>query len=292
MKIAVLTDIHSNCHSLEAVLNDITTEHPDVVVGAGDMVGCSAYPGTAKVWNLLHGQNIPFVLGNEEDRILRWYAPGVDSYLKNSVQYLPLRFRAAQFSVNDIEVMKTLPVNIVLDGPHGQDVLVCHASPGNLHRSPMHGIDADMEQDLDAVHAQVIVVGHLHTVWHHYWRGKLLVMAGSGGLPLRGKVNEVDYVVLTYHKQAWRFTYKTVYYDSLATIKEAAESGFLEQAGPIGWLMFDEILTQEDRVTSFLETYCPKDVPDDIEHWKRLVLGYLEHIGRWDAVKPYVQHVL
>ena len=260
MKIVVLTDVHSNFHSMSAVLEDIEAERPDFVVGAGDMVGCSAYCGAVEVWKTLHNKKIPFVLGNEEERILRFYSPDADPYLTNSVQFMPLQYRARQFTVNDIQTMRTLPLSIALEGPQGNDVLVCHASPGDLYKSPMQGIDAQMEQELQAVRAKVIVVGHLHTMWHQYAHEKLLIMAGSAGLPLRGKLDEVDYLVLMYHNQAWRFAYKTV--------------------------------TQEDHLIPFLREYCSDKEPSNMDDWKKLVIGYLDHVERWDMVKPYLQHLL
>lgn len=292
MKIAIITDAHSNIHSLKAVLDNIAFEQPDFVIGAGDMVGCSAYPGAVDVWTILHHQKIPFVLGNEEQRILNFFDPSANPYIKNSVQFMPLQYRARQFSEGDIETMRALPMSIMLDGPQKQNVLVCHASPNNIHKSPMQGIDAEMQQELQAVDAKVIVVGHLHTIWHQYWEGKLLIMAGSSGLPLRGKLDEVDYLMLTYQNQAWQFEYKVVKYDYQAAIKEVIQSDVLEQSGPIGWLMLDEILTQEDHLMPFLCEYCPEERPDEIESWKRLVIGYLEYIKRWDVVKPHVQHLL
>ncbi len=292
MKIAVIADVHSNFHSLNAVLDDIATEKPDFVVGAGDMVGCSAYPGAVAVWNTLQDKKIPLVLGNEEERILDFYSPASNSYLKNSIQFMPLRYRAKQFSSTDIETMKSLPMNILLKGPHEQNVFICHASPCDLHRSPMEGIDAQMGKELNEIKAKVIVVGHLHTLWHQYWQGKLLIMAGSGGLPLRGKLDEVDYLILTFQKPEWLFRYKTVKYDYRTAIGEVIKSEFLEQAGPIGWLMFDEILTQEDRLIPFFRDYCPKEKPNDMENWKKLVIGYLIHLKRWETTKPYLQHLL
>ena len=292
MKIAILTDVHSNFHSLKAVLEDIEAEKPDFVVGAGDMVGCSAYCGSADVWNTLRSQKIPFVLGNHEERLLRFYDPAADPSLRRSIQFMPLHYLSRQFSAHDIQSMQTLPLSITLEGPQGNDVLVCHASPGSLNKSPMQGIDAQMEQELQAVKAQVIVVGHLHAAWHQYWQEKLLIMAGSAGLPLRGKLDEVDYLVLTYHSGAWQFAYKTVKYDYRAALKEVIESDFLEQSGPIGWLMFDEALTQEDHLVPFLREYCSKKEPVSMGDWKKLVIGYFEHIKRWDAMRPYLQHLL
>lgn len=290
MKIAVITDVHSNYHSLSAVLDDIEIEKPDLIIGAGDMVGCSAYIGSIDVWNALHDKEIPFVMGNEEERIVRFHDPQSDPYLKKSVQFKPLQFRAMQFSTKQIDEMRALPMQLLLEGPQNQDVLICHASPCDLHRSPMRGIDSQMEKELYAVNAQVIVVGHHHKKWHQYWQGKLLIMAGSAGLPLRGKLDEVDYILLTYHKHEWQFEYKSVLYNYRAAIQEIIESEFLEKSRPIGWLMFDEVLTQEDHLIPFFNEYCPKEKPEDLENWTELVIGYLDYIKRWEIVKPYFRH--
>lgn len=292
MKIAVIADVHSNIHSLNAVLEDIAAEKPDLIAGAGDMVGSSAYSGSQAVWDILHDRKIPLVLGNEEERILRFHDPAPDELLKNSIQFMPMRYRARQFSSNQIEAMRSLPTSLLLDGHPGPAVFICHASPGSLDRSPMLEIDPHMQQELNAVPAGVVVVGHLHTTWHQYWQGKLLVMAGSAGLPLRGRLDEVDYLLLTWSRQAWHFVHKTVKYDHQAAVRDALQSDFLAQSGPIGWLMFDEILTQVDRLVPFLGEYCPTQKPDDLENWKKLVVGYLASINRWEALKSYVQDFL
>ena len=291
MKITVITDVHSNYQGLSAILNDIEVEKPDLVIGAGDMVGCSAYTGSIEVWNALHERGIPFVMGNEEERIIRYYDPSGDSYLKEAIQFKPLQYRAKQFSIDHIDQMRSLPLQIMLEGPQNQNVYICHASPRDLHRSPMLGIDSRMEEELHETRAHVIVSGHHHMKWHQYWQGKLLIMAGSAGLPLRGKLDEVDYLTLSFHKQKWHFEYKTVTYDYQAAIQEIIASGFLEKSRPIGWLMFDEVLTQKDHLIPFFNEYCPDERPDNLENWTKLVIGYLEHIERWESVKPFISHL-
>jgi predicted phosphodiesterase len=292
MKIAIITDVHSNIHSLNAVLNDIESENPDFIIGGGDMVGCSAFSGTKQVWDVLASKNIPLVLGNEEERIVRFHSPNPDAQFKRSIRFMPLQYRARQFSTIDIMKMSTLPVSITLAGPWGKDVLVCHASPNNINKSPMQAIDPQMAIDLQAAKAKVIVVGHLHSKWHLYWQDKLLIMAGSAGLPLRGKPDEVDYLILTSHHGNWQFRYKPVLYSYQTAIKEVIESDFVQQSGPIGWLMLDEALTQQDRITPFLQGYCSQKEPNNLDGWKRLVIDFLKHIQRWDALRPYIQPFL
>ena len=142
------------------------------------------------------------------------------------------------------------------------------------------------------MNAQVIVVGHHHKTWYQYWEGMLLIMAGSAGLPLRGKLDEVDYLILTNHKQKWQFEYKSVSYDYRAAIQEIIGSDFLEKSSPIGWLMFDEVLTQEDHLIPFFNEFCPVEKPDNLEKWTKLVIDYLDCKERWEVVKPYVHHLL
>ncbi|MBS3750607.1 MAG: hypothetical protein KGY39_03770 [Anaerolineales bacterium] len=117
-------------------------------------------------------------------------------------------------------------------------------------------------------------------------------MAGSAGLTLRGKLDEVDYLILTNRKHKWEFEYKTIKYNFRAAIQEIIDSDFLEKSNPIGWLMFDEILTQRDHLTPFFHDHCPEEKPISLKIWTDLVIGYLDHIKRWEFVRPHVQNLV
>ncbi len=289
MKIAVITDIHANLLALNAVLEDIAAQKPDQVICAGDMVGTSAYPDAPQVWQTLQERGIPCVLGNEEARIINFHGPEPDACWRDSVQFRPLQYRARQFSSDDVAALSELPITILVEGPHHQNVLICHASPGSLHRSPFDGIDPSMAQALQSVPASVIVVGHYHTRWHYHLQDQFIIMAGSVGLPFRGLLGQAEYLLLTCHGQTWDYEYRTVPYDHPAALARVLNSTFIEQGGPIGWLMLDEALTQQDRLSPFLDDYCPPDRPDDLAGWQRLVMDYLIRLKRWEVVKPYLQ---
>lgn len=288
MKIAIIADVHGNAHALDAVLEDIAAEKVDQIVGAGDLVGASAFEGAPRVWRTLLERSIPWVKGNEEARILDIRSAQPTPLFKDSVQFKPMQYRARQFSAADIDIMKNLPLTLSLPGPQGQDVLVCHATPCSLQGSPIFGIDAQMAACLQGLSEKVIVVGHLHSQWHTTWQDKLLVMAGSAGLPLRGALDEVDYLILTWRQGGWHFEYKLVHYDAAAAIKEALESDFIAQTGPIGWLMLDEMLTEEDRMVPFLTEFCPAKRPVDVAGWARLARAFLISKSRWEAIRPYI----
>ena len=68
MRIAVVSDIHSNVHALCRVLEDISQHQVDRTISLGDNVGYG--PDPCGVIQLLKGRNISAVLGNHELALL------------------------------------------------------------------------------------------------------------------------------------------------------------------------------------------------------------------------------
>ena len=64
MKLAILSDIHSNLHAFKAVLTDIENRNIDSIFALGDLVGYNAFPG--EVVNLMMETNIPSIMGNHD----------------------------------------------------------------------------------------------------------------------------------------------------------------------------------------------------------------------------------
>ncbi|MCP4754901.1 MAG: metallophosphoesterase, partial [Proteobacteria bacterium] len=91
MKIAVIADIHGNYHGLEAILDDIEHENPEVIVGAGDMAGCSPHSSGRKVLQTLQQRGIPMVLGNHEEYILSYHDPAPNPLVDRSIRFKPGR---------------------------------------------------------------------------------------------------------------------------------------------------------------------------------------------------------
>jgi predicted phosphodiesterase len=287
MKIAILADIHGNAHGLEAILEDIEREKPDVVVSAGDLIGCSLYPHSPQVWRTLRALRIPKVLGNQEEFVVTYHQPDPHPLIQTSVQFRPTQYVARQFTETDVDEMKALSMHVTLEGPDGQNVLICHAAPHTLQRSIAETLDERMASELAKVSASAIVGGHLHKQWHRHWGGKLLILAGGGGLPLQGE-HVAEYLLLTYRKKGWQFRYKTLPFDYRAALDAVLASPSLEQSGPIGWLMLDELLVQQDRLMPFFGQYCARPYPASWDGWAMSVIGYLKHLGRWEVVEPYL----
>ena len=67
MRIAVLADIHGNVLALEAVLSDLATRKPDLVVDLGDCVSGPLWP--RETMDRLSELNFPTVRGNHDRQV-------------------------------------------------------------------------------------------------------------------------------------------------------------------------------------------------------------------------------
>ncbi|MDH5605673.1 MAG: metallophosphatase family protein [Anaerolineae bacterium] len=292
MKIAIFGDVHGNLQGLEAVLADIIKEDPDIIVCSGDLI--VPWPDSLKCWDTVQGMDIPMVRGNQEEGMLTYHGPTPDPVIHSSVRFMPVQFAAKQFNQVHIHQMKELPLTRSIVGPNHQDILICHGMPTNTVKTFSLGIDDKITQELETVQETVIVAGHIHKRWHKHWNGKLLILTGSGGLPLDGQTETVDYLVLTFTKNAWEFTHKAVTYDHKGFIQRILDSDTLTKGGPIAWIMFDQLLTQQDTLTEFFTSYLPlyrdnKINDDDLQGWEQAAIDYLQSIGRWEIVKIFFQ---
>ncbi len=289
MKIAIFADVHGNKAALEAVLDAIDRQHPDAIVCAGDAV--NPFPDSEAVWQIIRARNIPIVRGNHEEYMLAYYQPARNSDIRQLIQFMPVRFAAKQLSTHTITEIDALPLTHTVVGPGGDDVLVCHASPLSADRSFAAGIDTEMATSLARVPAKTITGGHVHMQWQMRWRDKFLILTGSTGLPF-GETTAAQYLMLTHRNGKWYATHHTVPYNLSETIRTVTESRFLVDGGPIAWLMLDELLTAELRMVPFLRKFCPSPRPETLSEWRDWVRRYLEAIGRWDALQPYLREAI
>ena len=116
MKVAVISDAHGNLQGVEAVLEHMRQENPDIVIAAGDMV--NPFPDLAAIWQLLHSEKIPYLKGNNEEYLV-FHSQAADSDpLKLSPRFMPVRYSSSLFSQTDIKAEQ--PQSDVSYAVHGQ----------------------------------------------------------------------------------------------------------------------------------------------------------------------------
>jgi predicted phosphodiesterase len=288
VRVAVISDIHGNLRALEAVLTDIQDLGVDRIVCAGDTV--NPLESSLDVLHLLRDKDIPIVRGNHEDYVLfsRW---GGGPFDMSTPQFSPVAAVAKLFSDADLEYLNQLPLFVNVEGPGGDDLHVCHASPLANNKSFVPGIPDDMASSLAAIPQRTIVAGHFHQPMTTLWREKTLVAAGSVGLPLQGKP-ESEYVLLEHRQGQWHAVHRTLFVDQRKTAWEYLDSGLVEEGGPVAWLLFDEFYSWRRRIAPIFPWLRSRSLnPRTEEEWMEHVKVYLREHGRWDEVRSLLNFV-
>lgn len=118
MRLALLSDIHSNLPALDAVLADVDREKPDAILCLGDVVGYGADPSPCVA--LVRERCDAAVLGNHDLAVAT--GQGIDMLPTHG--QVAAEHNADVLSDTDLEWLANLPLTCVSNG-----VTLAHASP-------------------------------------------------------------------------------------------------------------------------------------------------------------------
>ena len=158
MLVAALYDVEGNLPALDAVLAELDSIQPDVVVFGGDLY-CGAQP--VEVIDRARAlPNARFILGN------------VDRLDDANVAYQVAKLRGDQR-----DFVAAFAERLVLG-----DVLYSHGSPRSVDEAVTMLTPGDVLRGMvDGVEQRVIVIGHTHTQFDRRVDGYRIVNAGSVG---------------------------------------------------------------------------------------------------------------
>jgi predicted phosphodiesterase len=162
MRVAVVSDIHANLSALNAVIADLRSTTPDLVVHGGDLVGGGPRP--AAVIDRIREMHWPGVHGDTDEML---WAP---HRLSETMQAPHLQ------EIRDLLLSYTIPATLEAIGAERlawlralplqsshHDLTVVHASPGDAWRVvPAHASDHDLERIFGILPSARSVYGHIH----------------------------------------------------------------------------------------------------------------------------------
>ncbi|MFZ5450353.1 MAG: metallophosphoesterase family protein [Thermodesulfobacteriota bacterium] len=119
MRLAIISDIHSNLEALEAVLAQICRESVDAVLNLGDLVGYNASPN--ECLELLLSQNFFNLAGNHDLALLE--PERAESF--NIIAHQALVWSREQIHPGLLKFLEALPLTQELGG----QFLACHGTP-------------------------------------------------------------------------------------------------------------------------------------------------------------------
>jgi putative phosphoesterase len=188
-RVTAIYDIHGNLPALEAVLADLKSVRPDLIVVGGDVV---AGPMPAEVLERLAalGESICFVRGNADREVVAAYDAGPYA---DPIDVADPAERVAAYAASRIgrehrDVLASFAERLIVEVDGVGQVLFCHGSP----RSDEDIVTAAttevrLREILAGVDQDLVVCGHTHAQFDRRVGGKRVVNAGSVGMPYQGK---------------------------------------------------------------------------------------------------------
>lgn len=187
MRLAIVSDIHGNLAALEAVAADLGRQAPDVVLHGGDL--SLTGPRPAEVIDFVREQGWLGVLGNTDEILFdpsgqaeqELRAPGLRDWLRVLFTSL-MPWARERLGGARAEWLRGLPREIRRD-----DLLLLHASPGDLWRAPMpDALDDQLRDTYGGRAAHLVIYGHIHRPFVRQLDGLTVANSGSVGLPWDG----------------------------------------------------------------------------------------------------------
>ncbi|MDQ2718046.1 MAG: metallophosphatase family protein [Chloroflexota bacterium] len=183
MKIAALYDIHGNLPALNAVLEELESVRPDVIVVGGDIISGPMPRQTLDRLRQL-GDQARYIRGNGDREVVAAFdGLPLASGLPEEVREVQ-RWTAQQLERSQRDFLAQLPEHITLHVEGLGDVLFCHATPRNDEEifTPI-----TPQQQLDTIFAgieqPVVVCGHTHMQFERQVGSISIINAGSVGMP-------------------------------------------------------------------------------------------------------------
>lgn len=194
MKIAVISDIHSNIYALNEVLLDIQKRSIDMIVCTGDLVGYGTRPN--EVIETLKKNKILTIMGNYDDAIGNLkIVCGCDYPDPKDAEKagLSMHFTGQETTDENKKYLRNLPKeatfifnNKTIRFVHGSTRLINEYLKENSKEA--NEVMGELVED-------ILVCGHTHIPYAKYYGDKLLVNAGSVGKPKTGSPN-ANYVII------------------------------------------------------------------------------------------------
>jgi len=231
MRIAVISDIHSNLEALRQVLIDIENSNIDTVVCLGDNIGYGPEPN--KVVTLIQDHNIPSIMGNHELAVIN------QNYLSS---FHPVARKSLQMTV---ELLSEKTVNFISRLKPSltfNKYRFVHGFPPNSATTYLFQVsDDELQLTFEQMEERICFIGHTHklkiieyknqfttqrpldkSLINLNMESRYIINVGSVGQPRDGN-NNAKYIILD--TSNYSIEVKFIPYDIYSVINKIIAAG-------------------------------------------------------------------
>ncbi len=218
MRLAIISDIHGNLVSLNAVLKDIKSNKVDQIIFLGDAATLGPQP--TEVIAKLNEINCMCILGNHDEYMIK--PESIHTYTKDSAILEAVEWCRDQLSQYEIDFLATFQRNIEIPINDSINLVCFHGSPLSntdiiLSETPASQIDSMLDHDMDDLYAG----GHTHIQMLRNYKGHYVINPGSVGQPFSEFnynrpphiLQWAEYAIISYKKNILDVMLKRVHVD-------------------------------------------------------------------------------
>ena len=194
MRIAVISDIHSNIYALNEVLSDIKNRHVGLTVCTGDLVGYATRPN--EVIETLRKEKILTIMGNYDEAIGNFkIICGCDYPDPKDAEKaaMSMHFTGQETTHENKEYLRNLPKEVTFTF-NNKTIRFVHGSTRIINEYLKEN-SKEAEEVMSELVEDILVCGHTHIPYAKYYGEKLLVNAGSVGKP-KTNTPDANYVII------------------------------------------------------------------------------------------------
>ena len=202
MRIAIVSDIHGNLTALDAVVADLRQQKPDLVLHGGDLPYGGSHP--AEVIDCVVHECWKGILGNTDEML--WDNSARPALEAAAPKLKPL-FRALfdfcgpattqMIGPSRLAWLRAFPAELRFEIGGNDNLVLMHASPGNVWRAPMDTADdAELETTYGQLNAEIVVYCHIHRPFIRKVGTMTVCNTGSVGSPYDGDLRS-SYLLIT-----------------------------------------------------------------------------------------------
>lgn len=229
MRLAVLSDIHSNAEALLVCVDYIEKQKVDGILFLGDNVSdCPDPEETLRIIRELD-QNYRtwHIKGNREEYFIS-HADGAEDGWCYSSYKGSLLYTYEHLGKEDIQIFRGYPDSRRVEIEGAKDIILSHGSPDSL-RELLYPGASNTNRCMEKIDADYLLCGHTHQQYTYGYQGKMLINPGSVGVAI-GVSAAAHFAVLDWKNGRWNHRFLELPYDFRKLKQRFFKSSLMEKA--------------------------------------------------------------